>query len=142
MMSSVSSELILPSRPRILVDHSLGRKAVPGYFRSAGYETITIVELFGRSDVRDIEWIEKAGELDLVVAHKDTRIRYRPAERRAVLEAKLRMLCLVSGNMQAEEQVEAFRNNMPAIERWWTKPGPWILAIRRNGVVELPLNSI
>jgi len=85
MMSSPSSEPTLPSRPRILVDHSLGRKAVPEFFRSEGYETTTILELFGRTDVRDVEWIEKAGELGLVVAHKDARIRYRPAERQAVL---------------------------------------------------------
>jgi hypothetical protein len=75
-----------------------------------------------------------------VVAHKDSRIRYRPAERQAVIEARLRMLCLVSGNLKAAEQVECFRANLAAIERWWDRPGPWILAIRRRGIAELPLS--
>ncbi|MCL2472028.1 MAG: hypothetical protein FWF25_09890 [Propionibacteriaceae bacterium] len=112
---------------------------MPAFFRSAGYQTTTIFELFGRTDVADVEWIGEAGRLDYVVAHKDAKIRYRPAERQAVLSAKLRMLCLASGNMKAEEQVECFRANMAAIERWWSRPGPWILAVRRNGVEELPL---
>ena len=141
MTSSPSSEPILPSRPRILVDHSLGRVAMPAFFRDAGYETTTILEMFGRADVRDVDWIAEAGRLGLVVAHKDARIRYRPAERQAVLSAKLRMLCLTSGNMTAQDQVECFRANLAAIEKWWPKPGPWILAVRRTGVAELPLGD-
>ena len=139
MTSNPSFEPILPSRPKILIDHSLGRVAMPAFFRDAGYETTTISEMFGRTDVRDVDWITEAGRLDLVVAHKDARIRYRPAERQAVLQAKLRMLCLTSGNMTAQDQVECFRQNMAAIEKWWPIPGPWIIAVRRTGIEELPL---
>jgi len=114
---------------------------MPTFFREAGYETTTIQEMFGRTDVRDVDWITEAGKLGLVVAHKDARIRYRPAERQAVLTAQLRMLCLTSGNMTAQEQVECFRENLAAIEQWWPKPGPWILAVRRTGVEQLPLND-
>jgi predicted nuclease of predicted toxin-antitoxin system len=113
---------------------------VPAFFRAAGFETTTIAELFGRTDVPDVEWIRRAGELDMVVAHKDARIRYRPAERQAVISSKLRLLCLTSGNLRADEQVECFRSNLKAIERMWSKPGPWILAVRRGGVEELLLN--
>ncbi|MCL2783408.1 MAG: hypothetical protein FWD80_05480 [Propionibacteriaceae bacterium] len=141
MTSNPSSEPILPSRPKILIDHSLGRVAIPAFFRSLGYETTTILEMFGRTDVRDVDWIEEAGRAGLVVAHKDARIRYRPAERQAVLAAKLRMLCLTSGNLTAQDQVEYFRTNMAAIEKWWPKPGPWILAVRRTDVKELPLRD-
>lgn len=139
-MLSLLSETISSSRPRILVDQSLGQKAVPTFFREAGFDTTTIQELFGHTKVRDVEWIARAGELNMVVAHKDARIRYRPAERRAVIEAKLRLLCLTSGNMKTEEQVECFRSNLKAIERMWSKPGPWILAVRRGGVEELLLD--
>jgi len=122
-----------------LVDQSLGRIAVPAFFKSEGFEVTTIMELFGHANVPDVEWICRAGELDAVVAHKDKRIRYRPAEQKAVQEARLRMLCLTGGNMTAQDQVECFRANLQAIEQWWAKPGPWILAVRRSGVVELPL---
>jgi len=108
--------------------------AVPAFFRAAGYSTTTIVEMFGRPGVPDVEWIEESGRLGLVVAHKDARIRYRPAGKQAVIAARLRLLCLTSGNLTADEQVQRFRVNLPAIERWWDKPGPWILAVRRTGV--------
>jgi predicted nuclease of predicted toxin-antitoxin system len=114
---------------------------MPAFFREEGFDTTTIQELFGRTDVTDVEWIKKAGESDMVVAHKDARIRYRPAERKAVIESKLRMLCLTSGNMTTAEQVECFRANLKAIEQWWSEPGPWILAVRKGGVERLPLDS-
>jgi hypothetical protein len=97
--------------------------------------------LFGRTDLPDVEWIAKAGELEMVVAHKDYRIRYRPAERQAVVAAALRMICLTSGNLKADEMVARFRDNLEAIEQWWPKPGPWILAVRRGGVEELTLDD-
>ena len=134
MKSNPSSEPTLPSRPKILVDHSLGRLAVPAFFRDAGFDTTTIMELFGRTNVPDVEWIGMAGALNMVVAHKDSRIRYRPAERRAVIKAKLRMLCLTSGNLTVAEQVDCFRLNLKEIEKWWGKPGPWILAVRKGGI--------
>jgi hypothetical protein len=47
---------------------------VPAFFRNIGFETTTILELFGRADVPDVEWIKIAGERGLVVVHKDARI--------------------------------------------------------------------
>jgi predicted nuclease of predicted toxin-antitoxin system len=114
---------------------------MPAFFRGEGFETTTILELFGRTDVPDVEWIRKAGELGMVVAHKDARIRYRPVERQAVVDARLRMLCLTSGNLTASEQVDCFRINLKRIEKWWDKPGPWILAIRKSGVEQLDLSD-
>ncbi|MDR1294148.1 MAG: hypothetical protein LBK59_04225 [Bifidobacteriaceae bacterium] len=69
----------------------------------------------------------------MVVAHKDARIRYRPAERKAVVESGLRMLCLANGNMRAQDQVACFQSNLRAIERMWGVPGPWIVTVRRKG---------
>jgi hypothetical protein len=84
----------------------LGRIAVPAFFRAEGFDATTILEMFGRTDVEDVEWIAKAGELVLGVTHKDARIRYRSAERRAVIDAKLRMLCPASGNLTVDEHVK------------------------------------
>jgi predicted nuclease of predicted toxin-antitoxin system len=128
------------SRPKLLIDQSLGSLAVPAFFRQAGFDTTTIAELFGRTDVPDVEWIQQAGKLGMVVVNKDARIRYRPAERQAVIQARLRLLCLTSGNLRTAEQVECFRTNLKAIERFWGKPGPWILAVRRQSVQLLNLD--
>jgi len=97
--------------------------------------------MFGRTNVPDEQWIKVAGGSGMVVAHKDPHIRRRPAERRAAIDAKLRMLCLTNGNLVTEQQVDYFRRNLKAIEPWWSKPGPWILAIRRDGVAELSLDN-
>jgi hypothetical protein len=75
------------------------------------------------------------------VAHKDSRIRYRPAELQAVHSASLRMLCLTSGNLRASEQVDYFRNNLTTIHNQWDAPGPWLLAIRKNDAELLSLGG-
>ena len=102
----------MTSRPKILVDHSLGTKSIPQFFRDAGFEVTTIEELFGRPCVSDVEWIPEAARLDMVVVHKDSKIRYKPAERQAVRESRMRMLCLTNGNLRTREQVECFSENL------------------------------
>jgi predicted nuclease of predicted toxin-antitoxin system len=126
--------------PRILVDQSLGCNAMPAFFRNAGFETSTVAELFGRSDVPGVDWIRRAAALDMVVAHKDSKIRYRAAEKQAVVDSGLRMLCLTSGNLKTAEQVQCFHTNLDAIKRLFATRGPWIVAVRRSGIAKLPLD--
>lgn len=60
-MSRPSSEPTFPSRPELLIDQSLGRIAVPAFFRGEGFVVTTIVDMFGRADVPDAQWIREAG---------------------------------------------------------------------------------
>lgn len=113
---------------------------MPTFFRDRGFDTTTVLEQFGRTDVPDEEWIRWAGEENVVVAHKDSRIRYRPSQIDAVRRYSARMLCLTKGNLMTAEQVECFEKNLATIEKHWARPGPWILAIRPSGVRDLDLS--
>ncbi len=74
--------------PHFFVDRSLGRKQVPTALRAAGGELVPLAEHYGipaDEAVEDVEWLELAGENQWPVLMKDERIRYRPAERGAVI---------------------------------------------------------
>jgi len=114
---------------------------VPQFFRDAGYPVFTIKDEYGRRNVEDEEWLHDAGTRGWVVVAKDSRIRRRPKELSAVVKARARVVCVVPGDMGKAEEVACLRDNLSAIQSWWEKPGPWILAVRRDGVEELSLAS-
>lgn len=129
------------SLPKILVDQSLGVRSVPQLFRDVGYTVVTIQDEYGTRTVPDERWLHDAGTRGWVVVTKDERIRRRPSERLAFIKARARVVCLTPGDLPMADQVACFRENLAAIERWWDKPGPWILAVRRGGVEELSFSD-
>jgi hypothetical protein len=98
-----------------------------------------VVEAFGRPDVQDVEWIEAAGSNSWVVFTKDAAIRRRVAERKAVVEHGMRMVCLVHQQLSVDDSIGVIESNWNQIEDWFAKPGPWIIAVRKSGVVKVPL---
>ncbi|WP_170322460.1 hypothetical protein [Acrocarpospora macrocephala] len=80
-------------QPKFFVDRSLGRVAVPGLLRAAGWDLITLAEHYGVPEdekVEDTRWIEDSAKLGWAVLMKDKRIRYRQAEIEAVIEHQAR----------------------------------------------------
>lgn len=74
--------------PDLFLDRSLGRRQVPDLLRAAGLRLRTLSEVYGipaDEDVADVDWLERAGASGWVVLMKDERIRYRPAERQALV---------------------------------------------------------
>jgi len=74
--------------PDLFLDRSLGRVQVPTLLRAAGLHVRTLSEEYGvpaDEDVPDTEWLAHAGQRGWPVLMKDERIRYRSAERGAVL---------------------------------------------------------
>jgi hypothetical protein len=59
-------------------------------------------------DVADVDWLELAGARGWVVLMKDERIRYRPAERQALVSHKVMAFCLTSGNLRARQMAELY----------------------------------
>jgi predicted nuclease of predicted toxin-antitoxin system len=127
------------SPPDILIDHCLGTRAIPEVFRDAGFTVATMVERYGRADVMDIEWIEDAGKAGMLVITKDDRIRRRPAEKKAVTDHGLRMVCLASQNMASDEMAELFKRHMNKIRLRMGRRGPWIAVLNRSGLREIRL---
>jgi predicted nuclease of predicted toxin-antitoxin system len=112
---------------------------IPAYLRSKGIEVITIMEEFGRQDVQDIEWIEAAGRRGWIVFTKDAHIRSNLSEREAVIQYGLRVVCLVKQGICFEDMVNIFDINWKRLEKWFGKPGPWMIALRRSSIEKVDL---
>lgn len=86
------------------VDRSLGRVRVPALLRENGWALVTLAEHYGVPQdqaVDDVAWLRLAGERGWPVLMKDERIKYRTAERRALIVHGVRAFCLTSGNLDA-----------------------------------------
>lgn len=93
-------------------------------------------------DTEDVEWLTEVGKRKWLVLTKDKWIRRRQLERDALLAAKLRVYCFMSGNVPFAEMAETISKAMPSIlelaEK--TKP-PFIAGIYRDGTVRVILSS-
>ncbi len=97
--------------PDLFLDRSLGRIKVPQLLRDAGLRLVTLAEHYGipaDESVVDEEWLELAGTAGWAVFMKDTRIRYNPAERSAVLRHTVRCFCLTSQSLSSAEMAGRF----------------------------------
>lgn len=95
--------------PRFFVDRSLGRIRVPAFLRESGWALVTLSEHYGvpqDEDVDDVAWLRLAGEQGWPVLMKDERIKYRAAERRALIVHDVRAFCLTSGNLDAQAMAD------------------------------------
>jgi hypothetical protein len=73
--------------PEFFIDRSLGRHAVPNALRTAGVIVHTMAEVYAEQvgqGLADEDWLSDVGQRGWVVLLKDTKIRYRPAELRAI----------------------------------------------------------
>lgn len=90
--------------PELFLDRSLGRRPVPDLLRAAGLRLRTLAEVYGipaDETIPDVDWLARAGREGWVVLMKDERIRYRPAERAALVDHRVRAFRLTSGNLRA-----------------------------------------
>jgi hypothetical protein len=94
--------------PDLFIDRSLGRIQVPGLLRAAGLRLTTLAERYGvpvDETVTDVTWLREAGQRGEAVFMKDARVRYNPAERRAVKEYRVRAFCLHGGRCSSRGAV-------------------------------------
>ena len=86
----------------------------------------------------DETWLREAGRRGWIVLMKDDRIRYRPAEQRAVMESGVACFCLhPSKEMTGEDMAEAFERALPRILRIVAAEprGGYIRGVNRQGQV-------
>ena len=92
--------------PHFFVDRSLGAIQVPALLRDAGWTLTTLAEHYGKpadESVTDLEWLALCGEQGWPVLMKDDKIRYRTAEREALIQAQVTAFCLASGNLRSAD---------------------------------------
>ena len=90
-------------------------------------------------DVQDSVWLRVVGRKGWVVLTKDGRIRYRPAEKRALLGGGVAAFVLTArGDLTGKETAEIFVKALPRIKRFLAKHKPPFLAgVSRSGIVRL-----
>ena len=122
------------------VDRCFGRgfwKAL----RAAGFKAEHKDDHFAQNTDDEI-WMQEVGHRGWVVFTRDTRMRFHPNERAAVINSSLRMFTLQtkrgeSGRrgINGKEMTEIFLENMGKISKLLlTTPGPFIAAVTRHDV--------
>lgn len=128
--------------PHFFVDRSLGAIEVPQFRRHAGWLLTTLVEHYGKpadESVADIDWLALCGERGWPVLMKDEKIRYRNAEREALVEAGVTAFCLASGNLRSADTAEVFIQHRDVVWEKGAEAGAaiWILSRKQARLTEL-----
>jgi hypothetical protein len=131
-----------PGLPDLFIDRSLGRIQLPTLLRAAGLRLRTLAEVYGvpaDEEITDVDWLTRSGSEGWPVLMKDERIRYRPAERAAVLAARVQAFCLVNGNLRAAAMAEIFLAAIDEIAAECRSPGPFLYAVSSKGLRRVDL---
>ena len=128
--------------PDLFLDRSLGRRQVPAMLREAGLRLHTLAEVYGvpaDEDVVDTAWLQLAGQRGWPVLMKDERIRYRPAERAALVAYRVQAFCLTGGNLRAAAMAEQYLAVLDDLALACETPGPFLYAVSARGLRRLDL---
>ena len=130
--------------PEFVLDRSLGRRQVPDLLRGSGLVVHPLAEVFGvpaDESVDDRVWLERVGAERWVVLMKDERIRYRPAERAALLDHGVRAFCLTNGNLPARAMAEHFLASLDRSDPACSHPAPYLNAVNARGLRGIGLDA-
>lgn len=116
-------------------DRNLG-KQFPRILRQAGLAVERHDDHFG-PDTPDVVWIPEVAARGWIAISHDERIRYKPAEKEAVMSYGLGLL-LVAGKAPFPELAQQFLRTLPRVERFLAahRP-PFIAKVRRAAPREL-----
>jgi hypothetical protein len=128
--------------PHFFVDRSLGAVQVPKLLRDAGWLLTTLVEHYGKpadESVADVDWLRLCGDEGWPVLMKDEKIRYRAADREALLTAGVTAFCLASGNLRSADMAEVFVQHRDVV---WEKAAAggaaiWVLSRHQARLTEV-----
>jgi hypothetical protein len=112
--------------------------------RQDGWSLVTLAEHYGipaDEGIADVDWLKLAGESRWPVLMKDEKIRYRPAERAAVMGHGVRGFYLTSGNMTAQKMADVIIANRDAIWRLARGAGPALFSVSRGAVRQIDLSD-
>jgi len=128
--------------PHFFVDRSLGAVQVPHLLRSAGWALTTLTEHYGKpadESVPDVDWLSLCGEQGWSVLMKDAKIRYRAAERNALIDAGVTAFCLASGNLRSAVMAETFIQHQDMVWEMAAsgRAAIWVLSRQQTRLIQL-----
>jgi len=103
---------------------------------------VTLAEYYtvpADQEVRDVTWLQLAGERGWAVLMKDRAIRSNVAEREAVRAHAVRCFCIPRQNLTAQAMADRFLHNLSAMEAACVDRGPFIYAVDERRLRPLPL---
>ena len=124
---SVTKAESLLEQSIFFVDRSLGR-TLGEKLRAEGWKVELHDEHFAE-DTPDDEWLVEVGAKGWVVLTKDKRIRKRAVEKQAVIEARVRIFTLPSGEMTGQEMANVYLANRARIGRFLKNNKPPFIAV-------------
>lgn len=110
---------------------------MPDAIRERGYVVRTLYEVYGaqlEQGLPDPTYLRDAGRQGWVVLSADATYRRRPAEAAAIVDGSTRVFALARGDRPGAEQVAHFIDNLDAILRACSRPGPAIYAVLRDRI--------
>jgi hypothetical protein len=123
--------------PDLFLDRSLGRIKVPELLRQQGLRLVTLAKRYGipgDEGITDERWLRDAGRLGEAVLMKDGRVRYGPAEKRAITQLRARCFCLSRQDLPAEEMAARFLDNLHRMTHACRDAGPFIYAVHARRI--------
>ena len=124
--------------PKFFLDRGLGVYSIAEALIREGIEIQTLRDRYGEAkgqQIQDETWIKEATLDGYVLLHKDKRVRYRPNERRALIESEARSFALSNGNISGADASARYL-------RHWTKilgairrrPAPFFYVVLDHGI--------
>ena len=117
------------------VDRSLGRKT-PRALKAREYDVIAHDDVFAQN-TDDEHWLPEVGRRGWIVLTKDDHIRFRPAERDALITFKVGCFTMMRRNDTWEQPRDSLLLAWPRIEEIGTsETRPFIYAIYQDGSIQ------
>lgn len=130
-----------PEAEVFFVDRSLGRRWVPEALARAGLRVELHDQHFAPS-APDVEWLQEAGRRGWIVVTRDDAIRRRPLERRALLEAGVRVFVVRAPGAPGPELAELLSRRAQALVSFArAQPAPFVAAVSYRGIRLLRLRA-
>lgn len=124
----------LPDRIEIFVDRALGRRIAEPLLAAGA--VVHLHDDYFEQGVADAVWPTEVGRRNWIVLTKDQRIRYREIERKALLNAGVRVFIFMSGNVPFPKMAEIVAKALPRITTFahQTKP-PFVAGIYKDSSI-------
>ena len=124
---------------KFFFDHNLSHKISDG-LKAFGENVVHLTELFDPEE-KDAEWLQYIGENNLFLITRDERIRYRPAEIKALKQFKVGAFFIGGKNKGRCEIIRQVVRNWPRIKEYAIKnKRPFIFRVPPTGSKFTSLN--